>query len=41
MDYEVAILAKAATIVQRDMLSDNKPEFDGKFDEKCQQEYVP
>ena len=40
-DDEAAILAKAATIVRRDMLNENKPEFDGKFDEKCQQEYVP
>ena len=40
-DDEAAILAKAARIVQRDMLNENKPEFDGKFDEKCQQEYVP
>ena len=40
-DDEAAILAKAATIVRRDMLNENKTEFDGKFDEKCQQEYVP
>ena len=40
-DDEAAILAKAATIVQRDSLNENKTEFDGKFDEKSQQEYVP
>ncbi len=40
-DDEAAILAKAATIVRRDMLSNKKQEFDGKFDEYCQQEYPP
>ena len=34
-------LSDSATIVRRDMLNENKPEFDGKFDEKCHQGYVP
>ena len=40
-DEEVAILAEAAKIIQRDIFRQENPEFNGYFKENCCEDFYP